>query len=259
VLLLAAAVTDAVLNGSLTLTNRIRFHWYDAEEAGLRGSRAAVAFGLNATEVGERLKDWVCQMQADMVAAPNYILGIVDPTYLPRSVPNSTIAGSHIMARMFRDQFMALGYPHRNITQYHSQSDQWSYWVQGVPAAFGITGVFENHTAEDVRDFGGLLGVVADAQIHSPRDNILNVNVLAQTKMTRVYAGVLQQLAQDSNIRTTLYVTHGQGEVMTLAPLVEELWEEIVEEKRAMGRSGPEDDFHNWFPLAREWAAKNEA
>jgi hypothetical protein len=67
VLLLAVAVNDAILSGNLTLVNRIRFHWYDAEEAGLRGSHAAVAMGVNATEVGERVVDWVCQMQADMV------------------------------------------------------------------------------------------------------------------------------------------------------------------------------------------------
>ena len=67
VLLLAAAVNEAILSGNLTLVNRIRFHWYDAEEAGLVGSRAAVAMGINATEVGERVRDWVCQMQADMV------------------------------------------------------------------------------------------------------------------------------------------------------------------------------------------------
>ena len=157
------------------------------------------------------------------------------------------------MARMFRDQFVALGWPFRNITRYHQQSDQWSYWAQGIPAAFGITGVYEIHTAEDVRDFGGLIGVAADAQIHSPRDNVLNVNVLAQTKMTRVYAGVLQQLAEDAAIRTTLDVTHGQG---ALAPRVEEVWDDIVAERRAQGRVGPEDDFHAWFPLAREWATE---
>ena len=67
VLLLAAAVNDAIRHGSLVLVNRIRFHWYDAEEAGLRGSHAAVALGINATQIGERLRDWVCQMQADMV------------------------------------------------------------------------------------------------------------------------------------------------------------------------------------------------
>ena len=69
VLLLAVAVNNAILNGNLTLVNRIRFHWYDAEEAGLRGSHAAVSMGINATEVGENVRDWVCQMQADMVTA----------------------------------------------------------------------------------------------------------------------------------------------------------------------------------------------
>ena len=189
------------------------------------------------------------------MAAPNYILGIVDSTLLPPGVPNSTLLGSHVMAGMFRQQFVTLGYPFRNITRYHSQSDQWSYWAQGVPAAFGITGVFEVHTAEDVRDFGGLIGVAADAQIHTPRDNVLNVNVIAQTKMTRVYAGVLQQLAEDVNIRSTLFVTHGQMGT-ELAPPVHESWEDIVAGKRAAGRSGPEDDFHAWFPLAREWGVE---
>ena len=162
------------------------------------------------------------------------------------------------MARMFREQFVTLGYPFRNITNYHSQSDQWSYWAQGIPAAFGITGVFEVHTADDVRDFGGVMGERADAQIHTPRDNVLNVNMLAQVKMTRVYAGVLQQLAGDANIRSTLYVTHDQSEsdLTVVAPLVEEQWEDIVAHRAAMGKSGPEDDFHAWFPLAREWATE---
>ena len=126
----------------------------------------------------------------------------------------------------------------------------------GHPRSVRHTGVYEIHTADDVRDFGGLLGIAADAQIHSPSDNVLNVNVVAQTKMTRVYAGVLQQLAQDASIRSTLFVTHGQQGVTALAPMVEERWEELVAHKRAMGRAGPEDDFHAWFPLAKEWFGK---
>ena len=247
VMLLAEAVNAAILDGALQLTNRIRFHWYDAEEAGLLGSHAAVSLGINATDVGERLKDWVCQLQADMVAAPNYILALVDPTYFPPNVNNKTIAGSHVMAGMFRKQFTALGYPYRNISTYHEQSDQWSYWQQGVPAGFGITGVFERHTAADVRDFGGILGLQADAQIHSPRDNILNVNLLAQFKMTRMYAGVLQQLVMDANIRQTLFVTHGEGELQP-APMVAEQWEEIIDYRKATGTTCPANNFDVAFP-----------
>ena len=42
-----------ISSGALKLTNRIRFHWYDKEETGVVGSRAAVALLINGTTPGE--------------------------------------------------------------------------------------------------------------------------------------------------------------------------------------------------------------
>ena len=171
VLALAVAVDALVQSKQLMLTNRIRFHWYDAEESGLLGSRAAVALLLNGTDEGERLGDMVAQLNADMLGSPNWIMGILDGRNLPPTAGNSSRAGSAVLVDMFVREFAMRGYVYRWITSlsYMRGSDQWSYWAQGVPAAILFSGVSEVHSAEDVRDFGGVAGIAADPCTSSRR------------------------------------------------------------------------------------------
>ena len=152
-------------SGSLVLTQRIAFSWYDKEESGLLGSRAAVALLINGTVVGERLQDVVAQLNADMIGSPNAIMGTLDCSLT--GLPGSR-AGSAVLTSMFQAEFVARGWPFRNFnsSRYTQGSDQYSYLAQGIPAAILFSGVTEIHTAEDARDFSGVIGMAADPCYH---------------------------------------------------------------------------------------------
>ena len=216
---------------------------YDKEESGLVGSRAAVAIALNSTSAGERLSDQVAMLNGDMLGSPNWIMGILDGRTLPRQAANASRAGSAVLTEMFITQLTQRGYAYRAISdnRYLMGSDQWSYWAAGVPAAILFTGVSEVHTAQDVADWGGLLGVRADACYHQTCDNVLNVSPIILARQAAMYGAVLQQLTTSSDIRSLLQITQP---VSTLPPSLHELVSMDAQLQRDLLS---EDDDHTVF------------
>ena len=242
-LALAVAVDSAIRAGQLKLTNRIRFHWYDKEESGLMGSRAAVALLINGTGTGERLVDHVAQLNMDMVGSSNWIMGVLDCSL---TGANSSRAGSAVLASMFKAEYQARGWPYRTITstRYTGGSDQYSYLAQGIPASILFTGVTEVHSEDDVRDFGGVLGLPADACYHRTCDTILNVSPIILSRVASMYAVVLQSLAMDGDVRETLHVgSGGEGLLMELAPSITDVRRQ---EAALAGVEFVEDDVFLW-------------
>ena len=78
----------------------------------------------------------------------------------------------------------------------------------------------EIHSEEDVRDLGGVLGLAADACYHRTCDTILNVSPIVLSRVTSMYAVVLQALSMDPNVRQTLHIA---PPLMTLAPSIVEV------------------------------------
>ena len=241
-LALAVAVNSAIAAGQLTPTNRIRFHWYDKEEFGLVGSRAAVSLLINGSAPGERLADHVAQLNMDMVGSSNWIMGVLDCSL---TGANSSRAGSAVLASMFKAEYAARGWPYRVVTntRYTGGSDQYSYIAQGIPASILFTGVTEVHTEDDVRDFGGVLGLPADACYHRTCDTILNVSPIVLSRVASMYAVVLQSLVMDGDVRRTLHVNSGSEVLMELAPSIMEVRRREAE---AAGVEFVEDNVFLW-------------
>jgi Zn-dependent M28 family amino/carboxypeptidase len=69
---------------------RVRFCWWGAEEVGLLGSEYHVKQAKTSSVAGERLSDYLINLNYDMLGTPNYIFGIYDG----RTANNKTYRGT---------------------------------------------------------------------------------------------------------------------------------------------------------------------
>jgi Zn-dependent M28 family amino/carboxypeptidase len=63
---------------------RVRFCWWGAEEVGLLGSDYHVKQAKTSSVAGERLSDYLINLNYDMLGTPNYIfgkIGLLNKTY----------------------------------------------------------------------------------------------------------------------------------------------------------------------------------
>ena len=74
---------------------RVRFCWWGAEEVGLLGSRHHAQQAKNSTVVGERLSDYLVNLNYDMLGSPNYMFGIYDGRTARNDTPVQALAGSN--------------------------------------------------------------------------------------------------------------------------------------------------------------------
>ncbi|CAF3396862.1 unnamed protein product [Rotaria sp. Silwood1] len=79
---------------------RVRFCWWGAEELGLLGADFHVKQAKNSSIVGERLSDYLINLNYDMIGSPNYIFAIYDG----RSANSDTPSQAQILAKSeYRD------------------------------------------------------------------------------------------------------------------------------------------------------------
>lgn len=193
--LLEVAIQMAEVN---KVNNRVRFAWWGAEELGLLGSRYYVN-DLVANDP-EELQNIATYLNFDMVASPNYVIGVYDadestypaPTGVP--IPEGSVASEDV----FTDYFDSIGQPWVD-TAFSGRSDYQAFILNGVPASGLFTGADGVKTAEQVELFGGTAGITYDPNYHSPADDIDNVSVEALDIMSDAMAHAAITLAQDTS------------------------------------------------------------
>ncbi|CAF5067422.1 unnamed protein product, partial [Rotaria magnacalcarata] len=84
---------------------RVRFCWWGAEEVGLLGSDDHVKQAKISTVVGERLSDYLVNLNYDMLGSPNYIFGIYDGKTANSDTPVTALPGSNKMTALYRQWF----------------------------------------------------------------------------------------------------------------------------------------------------------
>ncbi|CAF3188831.1 unnamed protein product, partial [Rotaria sp. Silwood2] len=86
-----------------TYPYRVRFCWWGAEELGLLGSRHHVqqASLPNTTTEGERLQDYLVNLNYDMIASPNYQFGIQHSSLVPAGTPEEALNGTSRITQLF--------------------------------------------------------------------------------------------------------------------------------------------------------------
>jgi Zn-dependent M28 family amino/carboxypeptidase len=138
--------------------NKLRFIWFGGEELGELGSKHYVN-NLSASELGKISYD----LDSDVMATPNYSIGILDPAavnFFGRTVteqfPPQVYEPSKIARDMGVNYFNSIGKNHIFFSPVGTDAEQ--FQLAGVPASGMLTGQDCCKTQEEVDLFGGYLG-----------------------------------------------------------------------------------------------------
>jgi hypothetical protein len=138
--------------------NKLRFIWFGGEELGLFGSLHYVN-NLSPSELADTRYD----LDADVTATPNYIIGVLDPAavdFFSRTVSTQFPAQVYEPSKVARDQmvnyFDSIGKNHEFFSPVGT--DAFSFNVAGVPASGVLTGQDCCKSQDEVNLFGGFTG-----------------------------------------------------------------------------------------------------
>jgi aminopeptidase Y len=192
---------------------RVRFCWWGAEEIGLAGSIYHVQQAQNASAtVGNRLQDYLINLNYDMLGSPNYMFGIYNGSSAKADTPSQALPGSIKISETYRDWFIRQNLPW-DYTDFSGRSDYGPFLAAGIVAGGLFTGADEIKTAEQRLRYegqlgkgqGGFAGAILDPCYHQACDTVDNINQFAYQKMVQVAAYILEYLGQTDNLETWLY------------------------------------------------------
>ncbi|KAI4861417.1 Zn-dependent exopeptidase [Hypoxylon rubiginosum] len=149
--------------------NQVRFAWWTAEEEGLLGAEHYV----NITAASE-LDKVRLYLNFDMIASPNYVLGIYDGD--GSSFNLSGPAGSAEAEKLFEAWYASQDLPFVG-SEFNGRSDYGPFLDAGVPCGGLDTGADGIKTEAEVTQFGGTAGIFYDPNYHSAADNVTNLNL----------------------------------------------------------------------------------
>ncbi|KAF2263299.1 Zn-dependent exopeptidase [Lojkania enalia] len=154
--------------------NAVRFLFWSAEEFGKLGSFHYLRT-LNGTISGNASE--VAKIRAylnfDMIASPNYVLGIYDGD--GSAFNFSGPPGSGTIEKDFELFYESKGFPHVPAL-FTMRSDYAAFLENGIPSGGLFTGAEVLKTEEEAELFGGEAGVALDENYHQPGDTVDNLN-----------------------------------------------------------------------------------
>ena len=192
----------------------MRFCWWGAEEVGLLGSDDHVKKAKVATTVGDRLQDYLINLNYDMLASPNYIFGIYDGRTARNDTPPQALPGSNKITALFRDWFVRQSLPW-DYTDFSGRSDYGPFLAEGIVAGGLFAGADDTKTQAQRDRYdetlgqgqGGIPDIIQDPCYHKACDSIQNVNVFAFEKMVQAAAYMLESLGRQDELKAWLYPT----------------------------------------------------
>ena len=138
--------------------NKLRFIWFGGEELGLLGSTFYVN-NLSPTELGQIRYD----LDADVTATPNYIIGVLDPAgvdlfgrTVTQTFPPQVYAPSLVARDQMINYFDSIGKQHETFSPVGT--DAISFNNAGIPASGVLTGQDCCKSQDEVDMFGGYTG-----------------------------------------------------------------------------------------------------
>ncbi|CAF3067676.1 unnamed protein product [Rotaria sp. Silwood2] len=191
---------------------RIRFCWWGAEELGLLGANFHVSEAKISTVVGERVKDYLVNINLDMLGSPNFIFGIYDGKTAPSTALDAAKPGSNKMTTLFQDWFIGNNFPW-DYTNFDGRSDYGPFLAAGVAAGGLFSGADALKTVEQRKryntmlgaGFGGTSGIRQDKCYHQSCDKTSNINKFALDKMVQATAYAIESLGRQSDLHSWLY------------------------------------------------------
>ena len=205
----AATVLDiAQMMKNVTPLNKLRFIWFGGEELGLLGS----SYYLNNLS-SDDLSHISYDLDADVTATPNYLIGLLDPggaspfdrgTNPAPAPPNSASTVARDEAVAYLD---SLGLNHEFLSP--NGTDAENFNQKGIPISGVLTGQDCCKSQDEVNLFGGMignfegnLGTSDGGCVDNPFrwcDNLSNADPKVLTFMSRAFASMVVQTAFDSN------------------------------------------------------------
>ncbi len=193
--------------------NKLRFIWFGGEEIGLLGS----SFYVNNLS-NDDLSHTVYDLDADVTATPNYIIGVLDPAApdffggtVTNTFPNRVYKPSLIARDQAVQYFDSIGKNHEFLAP--TGTDAISFNQVGVPASGLLTGQDCCKTQNEVDLFGGFLGNYEGnvpsfdgGCVDNPFrwcDNLSNNDPNVLTFMSKAFASMVVQMAFDTKIASS--------------------------------------------------------
>jgi Peptidase family M28/PA domain len=195
---------------NVTPRNKLRFIWFGGEELGLLGSAAYInsLSSNNLSHIGYDL-------DADVTATPNYIIGVLDPAgpdlfgrTVTSTFPNRVYKASTISRDQSIAYFNSIGLNHELFSPVGT--DAFSFNAVGIPAGGLLTGQDCCKSQDEVNLFGGSvgnyegnLGTSDGGCVDNPFrwcDNLNNNDPTVLTFMSKAFANTVVQMAFDTKV-----------------------------------------------------------
>jgi hypothetical protein len=209
----SATILDiAQMMKNVTPLNKLRFIWFGGEELGLLGSKYYVTH-LSPSDLSHIGYD----LDADVTATPNYIIGVLDPTApdlfsrttnTATAFPNRVYKASTIARAQAVAYFDSLHLNHELLSP--TGTDAFSFNQVGVPASGLLTGQDCCKSQAEVDLFGGTtgnyegnLGTFDGGCVDNPFlwcDNLSNNDPNVLTFMSKAFATMVVQMAFDTKV-----------------------------------------------------------
>lgn len=191
---------------------RVRFCWWAAEEIGLAGSSYHVQKAQNSNITGERLRDYLINLNFDMAASPNFIFGIYDAKTASNQTPSQAIPGSAKVTELYQRWLIQQNLPW-DFRDFNGRSDYGPFLAAGIAAGGVATGSDAIKTAGQRDKYrqsvgennAGFAGAILDPCYHLPCDNLANVQQFGYEKLVQAAAYGLEFLGQQQNLLQWLY------------------------------------------------------
>jgi hypothetical protein len=195
---------------NVTPRNKLRFIWFGGEELGLLGSEFYVN-NLTSSELGHIGYD----LDADVTATPNYLIGILDPAApdlfgrtVTATFPNRVYKPSLVARDQAVAYFDSIGKNHEFLSPVGT--DAFSFNAAGIPASGLLTGQDCCKSQEEVDLFGGTLGnyegnlgTFDGGCVDNPFlwcDNLSNNDPKVLTFMSKAFADMVVRMAFDTKV-----------------------------------------------------------
>jgi Peptidase family M28/PA domain len=190
--------------------NKLRFIWFGGEELGLLGSEFYVN-NLSKPELNHIGYD----LDADVTATPNYLIGVLDPAgpdlfgrTVTQKFPSRVYKPSTVARDQAVDYLDSIGKNHEFLSPVGT--DAISFNNVGIPASGVLTGQDCCKTQEEVDLFGGQvgnyegnLGTFDGGCVDNPFrwcDNLDNNDPEVLTFMSKTFANMVANMAFDKQI-----------------------------------------------------------
>ncbi len=190
--------------------NKLRFIWFGGEELGLLGSSYYVN-NLSSSDLSHIGYD----LDADVMATPNYVVGVLDPAgpdlfggTSTATFPNRVYKASTVSRDEAIQYFDSVGLKHELFSPVGT--DAFSFNAAGIPAGGLLTGQDCCKTQQQVDLFGGSVGNFEGnvpsfdgGCVDNPFrwcDNLSNNDPAVLTFMSKAFADMVVRMAFDNKV-----------------------------------------------------------